>query len=100
MFCCCQVIFEPSDGASPASLRHFVAKVCNIPLDRLHVAKYFRAKYDWMLIKDTPQNQVIHYCCMPSLLLFWINGYFRKSSFRQKSSSIVVSYTRLYQFIF
>ncbi|XP_020609230.1 ubiquitin carboxyl-terminal hydrolase 40-like [Orbicella faveolata] len=52
-----EVIFEPSDGASPASLRQFVAKVCNIPLDRLHVAKYFRAKYEWMVIRDTPQKQ-------------------------------------------
>jgi len=51
------VIFEPSAGASPASLRQFVAKVCNIPLDRLHVAKYFRSKYDWMIIRDTRQKE-------------------------------------------
>lgn len=75
------MIFEPSDGASPASLRQFVAKVCNIPLDRLHVAKYFRAKYEWMVIRDTPQKQVIHCCWMPALF-FSFNGYFVETSFR------------------
>lgn len=70
-----QVIFEPSEGASPAYLRHFLAKVCDIPLNRLHVAKYFRAKYEWMVIRDTPPKQVIYCFCIPVLLivqcLFW-----------------------------
>lgn len=60
------MIFEPSDGASPASLRHFLAKVFDIPLNRLHVAKYFRAKYDWMVIRDTPPKQVIYCFCIVS----------------------------------
>ncbi|XP_078377016.1 ubiquitin carboxyl-terminal hydrolase 40-like isoform X2 [Oculina patagonica] len=55
-----EVIFEPSEGASPASLRQFVAKVCDIPLNQLHLAKYFRAKYDWMVIEDRPKPQGKH----------------------------------------
>ena len=73
----CQVIFEASEGTSPASLRQFVARVCDIPLDRLHVAKYFRAKYEWMVIRDTPQKQVNHCYCMSALFSF--NVYFAKT---------------------
>ena len=89
------MIFEASEDASPASLRQFVAKVCDIPLDRFHVAKYFRAKYEWMVIRHTPQKQVNHCYCMPALL-FSFNVYLVKP-FRQNSSSIVVSFTKLYQ---
>ncbi|KAJ7369771.1 peptidase C19 [Desmophyllum pertusum] len=55
-----EVIFEPSEGASPVSLRQFVAKVCEIPHDQLNVAKYFRAKCDWLVIKDAPKSQGKH----------------------------------------
>ena len=53
-----QVIFEPSEGATPNSLRQFVSGVCDIPLDRLNIAKYLRQKYDWLVISDTFSRQV------------------------------------------
>ena len=53
-----QVIFEPTEGATPNSLRQFVSGVCNIPLDRLNIAKYFRQKYDWLVISDSFSRQV------------------------------------------
>lgn len=53
-----QVIFEPSEGATPNSLRQFVSRVCDIPLDRLNIAKYLRQKYDWLVISDTFNHQV------------------------------------------
>lgn len=52
-----EVIYEPTGGATPLSLRQFVSNVCDIPLDRLNVAKYFRAKYHWLVIKNAPGNQ-------------------------------------------
>ena len=53
-----QVIFEPSEGATPNSLRQFVSGVCDIPLDRLNIAKYLRQKCDWLVISDTFSRQV------------------------------------------
>lgn len=52
-----EVIFEPSEGATPNSLRQFVSGVCDIPLDRLNIAKYLRQKYDWLVISDTFNHQ-------------------------------------------
>ncbi|XP_074622517.1 ubiquitin carboxyl-terminal hydrolase 40-like isoform X2 [Acropora palmata] len=52
-----EVIFEPSEGATPNSLRQFVSGVCDIPLDRLNIAKYLRQKYDWLVISDTFSRQ-------------------------------------------
>lgn len=54
------MIFDPIEGATPTSLRQFVGRVCDIPLDRLNVAKYFRTKYDWMVITDAPSSQSKH----------------------------------------
>lgn len=53
-----QVIFEPTEGATPNSLRQFVSRVCDIPLDQLNIAKYVRQKYDWLVISDTFSRQV------------------------------------------
>lgn len=52
-----EVIFEPSGGASPESLRYFLGRVWDIPLERLNVAKYLRGKYEWLVIKDTGVTQ-------------------------------------------
>ena len=35
-----------------------MGKVCDIPLEKLNVAKYLRAKYEWLVIKDTDGTQV------------------------------------------
>ena len=55
---CFQVIFDAADGATPASLRQFVSRVSDIPLDQLNMAKYFREKYDWLPITDSLTSQV------------------------------------------
>lgn len=55
---CFQVIFDTAGGATPASLRQFVSRVSDIPLDQLNVAKYFREKYDWLPIRDALTSQV------------------------------------------
>ena len=60
-YLCCQVIFEPSEGATPVSLRQFISRIFDIPLDRLNVAKYLRAKYDWLVITDKPKSQVCQF---------------------------------------
>lgn len=52
-----EVIFEPSEGATPVSLRQFISRIFDIPLDRLNVAKYLRVKYDWLIITDKPKSQ-------------------------------------------
>nr|XP_058972797.1 ubiquitin carboxyl-terminal hydrolase 40-like [Pocillopora verrucosa] len=52
-----EVIFEPPGGATPEALHYFVGKVCDIPLEKLNVAKYLRAKYEWLVIKDTDGTQ-------------------------------------------
>lgn len=57
-FLSCKVIFEPPGGATPEALHYFVGKVCDIPLEKLNVAKYLRAKYEWLVIKDTDGTQV------------------------------------------
>ena len=55
---CFQVIFDAAEGATPASLRQFVSRVSDIPLNQLNVAKYFREKYDWLPIMDALTSQV------------------------------------------
>lgn len=57
-FLSCKVIFEPPGGATPEALHYFVGKICDIPLEKLNVAKYLRAKYEWLVIKDTDGTQV------------------------------------------
>ncbi|CAH3155916.1 unnamed protein product [Porites evermanni] len=52
-----EVIFDPTEAVTPTLLRHFVSKISDIPLDQLNIAKYFPAKYDWLVIRDKPGQQ-------------------------------------------
>ena len=66
------MIFDATEGATPVSLRQFVSRVSDIPLDRLNVAKHFREKYDWLPIMDALAGQV----CDTHVSAVSVLGYF------------------------
>ncbi|KAK3747012.1 hypothetical protein QZH41_011960, partial [Actinostola sp. cb2023] len=51
------LIFNAPNGATSSSLHHCIGELFAIPVDRLSIAKYFRHKYEWLVISDPPSSQ-------------------------------------------
>jgi hypothetical protein len=53
-----EVVWNVSQGATAHSLKQSIADAFLIPVEHILIAKHFRKKYEWMIIKD--QQKVRH----------------------------------------